>query len=94
MPEDSDLIRRGDDVRKWETLLHFLGEAGVHLQQLLNQMEADGEIDEIDFGVQLAGVYGHLNQSWNGRSLSGESLDEWWTDEMRRFPDDIMCNWM
>ncbi len=89
MSESPDLVVKAGNEVAWHNLLFQLGEAGVHLQGLIDQMSADECIDEIDFGIQLGHVYGHLNRCWNGRRLPGEPEDQWYSDENSSFPEDL-----
>lgn len=89
MDESGDLIAKTGNQVAWDNLLFQLDGARVHLQKLIDQMSADELIDEIDFGIQLGHVYGHLNRCWNGRRLPGEAEDQWYSDENSSFPSDI-----
>ncbi len=85
---------RGFDLKGWKPSRMGespfpVGRARVHLQELIDQMSADELIDEIDFGIQLGHLYGHLNRCWNGRRLPGEAEDQWYSDENSSFPSDI-----
>ena len=66
-----------------------VGRVQVHLQELISQLSVDECIDEIDFGIDLGHVYGHLNRCWNGRRLTGDAMDQWYSDENSSFPKDL-----
>jgi hypothetical protein len=62
------------------------------LSEIIEGMRPNAEIDEAEFSVRMAHLYGHLNTAWNVRNMSasdidstgGEKLDEW-----KKFPKDI-----
>lgn len=87
--EPDELIAEADYVA-WANTLQQLEDARVHLDKLIEQMQADNGICVIDFGVQLGHIYGHLNRTWNGKHIAGGNPDEWHTDENSRFPEDLM----
>ena len=89
MDRSVDVIAKAGNEIAWANLLFQLEDAKVHLQVLIDQMSADERIDEVDFGIQLGHVYGHLNRCWNGRRLSGEADDQWYSEENGSFPRDI-----
>lgn len=57
------------DPRAWAMLMYELEDAHEHLGNLIRDMRAD----EIDFRIQLAHIYAHLNRAWNLR----EKDDAW-----------------
>lgn len=69
MESEPDLIRSIDDPVFWATFVHQLEDARVHLSQLIEDMCNRNQIDEIDLGIRLGHIYGHLNRTWNGRHL-------------------------
>jgi len=74
----------------WVMLMYELADAREHLTALIDQMTAEGAIDEIDFGSQLGHVFAHLNRAWHGRD--DPLLDDVPEDlhaERSRFPDDL-----
>jgi hypothetical protein len=75
----------------WALFLHELSDAAEHLRNLIAQMAADGEMDEVDFSIQLGHAYAHLNRAWNGRNNPQATTNP--TDEERAiltcFPTDL-----
>lgn len=73
---------------EWSSLLYELEDAKNHLESLVNKMVDVGEIDEVDYEIQVGHVFAHLNRSWNTRSKIGE-----YTEKERElytsFPKDI-----
>jgi hypothetical protein len=76
----------------WALLLFELSDASEHLAVLAEQAASEGRIDEVDFGIQLAHVYAHLNRSWNARRDARliESPTEAEQERLRKFPDDLL----
>ena len=79
--------KEGNPV-EWAMLLYELEDAREHLSSLVNQMNAAGGIDEVDYAVQLGHVFAHLNRGWNPRSLKGE-IPDGEREKFTRFPDNL-----
>lgn len=73
---------------EWALLAYDLTDAHEALGTLIDAMHEAGEIDEIEYGIDLAHVYAHLNQAWNARHHEGErsSRD---LDRYAAFPTDL-----
>ena len=60
-----------------------LGDARDGVASLLRDMAEDKEFSEIEFGIHMAHICGHLNRAWNRRNASDKQLeaasipDEW-----------------
>jgi hypothetical protein len=74
----------------WALLACDLTEARTSLEALVEQMNENGRIDEIEFGIQLAHVYGHLNRAWNARDdpQFGDGSQELFV-QRSQFPSDL-----
>lgn len=68
-------------------LVYELDDAKAHLDTLLKEMEA-GEIDEIDYQVQLGHIDAHLNRAWNTRNMTSPYAEKA-REKVSRFPTDI-----
>jgi len=72
---------------EWSLLIYELEDAKENLESLIKEIVA-GEIDEVDYQIQLGHIYVHLNRSWNSRRKIGE-----YSDQERKvfsdFPKDI-----
>jgi hypothetical protein len=75
----------------WALFIDELADASEHLGQLIAQMSSLGQIDEIDFAIQLGHVYAHLNRAWNGRNDPSDVDDatEQQRADLTKFPDDL-----
>jgi len=74
----------------WAMLMYELADAREHLGVLIDQMAAEGAIEEPDFQTQLGHVFAHLNRVWHGRNDT--RLDEVsgvLHVERSKFPDDL-----
>lgn len=89
MEIDPDLIREIDDPVFWAAFIHQLEDARVHLAELIADITERKQVGEVDLGVRLGHIYGHLNRAWNGRRLGDAGVSEWYTDRNCRFPDDV-----
>jgi len=89
MEIERDLIRENDDPVFWAAFLHQLEDARVHLAELIAEINETKQIDEVDLGIRLGHIYGHLNRAWNGRRLGDADVSEWYTDQNCKFPDDV-----
>ena len=63
---EQDMITKNGNEVAWDNLIHQLQDAHVHIGSLIEQRSVDECIDEIDLGIKLGHVYGHLNRCWNG----------------------------
>ncbi len=68
--------------------MYYLNDACDRLSALLEQMGADGSIDEEDFRIQLGHIYSHLNCAWNGWKNPTETDTELLERQMH-FPADL-----
>ena len=66
----------------------MLQEAHEHLGNIIQELEEKEDGCDIDFGIPLGHVFGHLNRAWNGRNEVKEIDDSKW-DEYSSFPKDI-----
>lgn len=79
------MIHATENPVNWARLLYELNDAKEHIESLASQMAENGQIDEIDFKIQIAHFYAHLNRSWNTRNLA-DDLDE---ERSSGFPNDL-----
>lgn len=81
--------------RDYETRAYIawnLEDAHEELSRILAEMRLAAEVDEAEFSIRMAHLYGHLNTAWNVRNMNasdidsagGEKLEEW-----KKFPKDI-----
>ncbi|MCK8136799.1 MULTISPECIES: hypothetical protein [Gammaproteobacteria] len=82
------MIDRKSNPNEWSTLLYELEDAKEHLESLITQLDAAGQIDEEDFKIQLSHIYEHVNRSWNIRNITNdfENKD---SAKLSGFPKDI-----
>jgi hypothetical protein len=71
----------------WALLQYELTDAQEGITSLLRDMTDGKEFSEVEFGIHMAHIYGHLNRAWNGRNAA----DEQWQadnvpDEWQNFP--------
>lgn len=73
---------------EWSSLLYELEDAKEHLESLISEMVTDGQINEVEYKVQISHVFSHLNRSWNSRNKIGKSTEK--EHELyAKFPKDI-----
>jgi len=87
------MIDKDKNIVQWVNLLYELEDAHEHLGQLIKDMneEKKGDGDdfcEIDFSIQLAHIYAHLNIAWNTRNFTKDYRVKD-RDELRQFPTDL-----
>jgi len=81
--------------RDYETLAYIswnLEDAIEQLTEISEMITPNAEIDEGEFNVKMADLYGHLNTAWNIRHLNGDDLssaDGKQLDLWKRFPADL-----
>ena len=81
------MIRRQNHVA-WSQFIYELEDAKEHLENLLNEIQADDEYGDEKFRIDLGHVYAHLNRAWNSRNIEKEiSKKEW--ENNSKFPQDI-----
>ena len=90
MDTPPDELTAEPDYLAWANTVQQLGEARLHLTQLIDQMQAEQRICTIDLGIQLGHIYGHLNRVWNGKHVHEGNADALHTDEHSQFPTDII----
>jgi predicted transposase YbfD/YdcC len=73
-------------------VLAHLKEAREAVDQLIADMQAEGDYDYGEFRVDMEHLYHHINTAWNARDASPESADACSQedfDRWRKFPQDI-----
>jgi hypothetical protein len=82
------MINLKNNPVQWSLLLYELEDAQEHLGKLIDKMSAKGEIDEIEYQINLGHIYSHLNRAWNSRNRTFEENDNQFEVESQ-FPKDI-----
>ncbi len=82
------MINLQNNPKEWTTLMYELEDAKEHLEDLIKQMNAKGEIDEVEYEINLGHVLAHLNRGWNSRNSTGE-YDEKTRVLFSQFPIDL-----
>jgi hypothetical protein len=72
----------------WSQFIYELEDAKEHLENLLKEIQADGEYGEEELRVDLGHVYAHLNRAWNSRNTEKEINEKEWENNSK-FPVDI-----
>ena len=84
------MIDKRTDPVAWATFMYELEDAQEHLLTLCKQLNSNNEYGDIEFQIDLAHVYSHLNRAWNGRNATEEqSDDESLWHQWSQFPTDI-----
>ena len=74
----------------WYLLMCELGDAQDGIESLLRDMAEDKEFSEIEFGIHMAHIYGHLNRAWNRRNATDKQLEAAnMPDEWDQLPTDL-----
>lgn len=82
------MINKSVNPVEWAGLMYELEDAHEHLAHLIADIEKNPEFDEVDFQVQLAHVFSHLNRAWHRRAIVGELSEEKW-EAASFFPTDL-----
>lgn len=84
------MLTRAEHPVAWAMLLYELADAREHLDALIEQMAAEGAVDDADFRAQIGHIFAHLNRSWHGRDDArlGEISHESHARNSR-FPSDL-----
>lgn len=82
------MINQEENPVEWAMMCYELEELAQHASDLASRFSADGEINEMEFRIQIGHLYSHLNQIWNARNFKGE-IDEEHYLLFRKFPKDI-----
>jgi hypothetical protein len=72
----------------WALLLAELDEAQEHLVNLVNELNAAGQMDDDEFAIHLGHIYAHLNRIWHARNQDEGVREDQWT-EFSQFPNDV-----
>jgi len=81
------MLTKKENPAEWAAWM-ILTDAHKHLGALIKELEDADEDFEIEFGIDLGHLYGHLNRAWNGRNETNEIDDDTWKQHSK-FPDDI-----
>jgi hypothetical protein len=74
----------------WALLQYELADAQDGIESLLRDMAEDKEFSEIEFGIHMAHIYGHLNRAWNGRNATEQQWEaNKMPDKWDNFPPDL-----
>jgi len=68
--------------------MYELEDAKEHLESLIIEMNKKGSIDEVEYEIQIAHIFAHLNRGWNSRGKIGE-YDEKEREQFSSFPKDL-----
>jgi hypothetical protein len=69
-----------------------LKEAQEAIQQLIVDLEQNPDYDDVEFRIDIAHLYNHINTAWNARDVADEETSELTDDlfyQWRAFPTDI-----
>ncbi len=70
--------------------MYELEDAQEHLMNLCKEMNCNSEYSDIEFQIDIAHIYSHLNRAWNGRNATEkQSDDEVLWRQWSQFPTDI-----
>jgi hypothetical protein len=84
------MIDRRTDPVAWATLMYELEDAQEHLSNLCKELTSNSEYGDVEFQIDIAHVYSHLNRAWNGRNATEQqSNDESLWRQWSQFPTDI-----
>ena len=82
------MINLQEKPEEWATLMYELEDAKEHLRDLIDKMNSQGNIDEVDYEINLGHIFAHLNRAWNSRNIIGE-YDDKKRSKISAFPKDI-----
>jgi hypothetical protein len=81
-----------DDYVNRALMAYDLADAKEQLDEIVERFTPGAEIDEHDFRVWFAHLYGHLNSAWNARNCTAQDrdlADGKQLDTLKQFPTDI-----
>lgn len=82
------MINKNDNPIEWALLMYELSDAHEHLEKLIKQMSSKDFIDEIDYKINIAHIYSHINRAYKSRAHIGDINTEKHT-EFSQFPIEI-----
>lgn len=81
------MINAKDNPVEFSLLQYELIDAKGHIDDLLKNLDAE-DYDEVEFRIDLAHIFAHLNRAWNSREHIGEiNSDDW--KKYSEFPKDL-----
>ena len=84
------MIDKRTDPIAWATFMYELEDAQEHLANLCKELNSNSEYGDIEFQIDIAHIYSHLNRAWNGRNATAQqSDDETLWRKWSQFPTDI-----
>ncbi len=86
------MIDREHSPVGWALLMYELDDAHEHLGNLLTHMRERSDVDEIEFQIELAHVYAHLNRAWFRRNVHEDFAASEYdaaSELATRFPTDL-----
>lgn len=72
----------------WSMLMYELEDAQEHLTSLISKMSSEPDYDEVNFRIDLAHVFSHLNRAWHRRDVVDDLDDDGW-QRASQFPTDL-----
>jgi hypothetical protein len=84
------MIDKQTDQVAWALLMYELEDAEDGLKSLFQDIAENKEFSEIEFGIHMRHIYGHLNRAWNGRNATEEQhRDESLWNKWGQLPTDL-----
>ena len=82
------MIDQNTNPVPWSLLVSRLDDARQHLEKLVDDMAANGSIEEEELRVALGHIYAHLNRAWHTRDQTADVAETDWA-QISRFPNDV-----
>jgi len=67
-----------DNPVAWALLIAELEDVQEHIESLINELMKKESIDDIEYEIDIAHIYSHLNRAWHRRKFIDDLTDEEW----------------
>ena len=80
-----------DNPVAWSLLIDELADLREHTESLMNDLVEKGSIDKIEYEIDIAHLYSHLNRAWHRIRFDDDLTDEEW-EKASKLPTDSANN--
>ena len=76
-----------DNPVAWAMLISELEDIQEHTKSLMDDLLKEGALDELEYEIDIAHIYSHLNRAWHRRKFEDDLTDEEW-ERASKLPTD------
>ena len=69
-----------DNPVAWAMLISELEDIQEHTKSLMDELIEKGALDDIEYEIDIAHIYSHLNRAWHRRKFKNDLSEKEWED--------------